>query len=154
MSEQARLQPFAETSRQPGKTLGHKVKMLVAGTPPALFQVIEYLFRGWPEFEIVESSRGARGVGPQGARPRPELIVVNVDPLRTGVCRTVQSFKRSSPGSKLILICPVKGFAHSARRCGADACLEAEALVGRLLRTAQRLARASQAELLLPKKRS
>jgi hypothetical protein len=144
VNEQARLQPFADTSCQPGKTLGHKVRMLVAGTPPALFQVIEYLFRAWPEFEIVESSRGARGVGRQGGRPRPELIVVNVDPLRTGVCRTIQSLKRSSPGSKLILICTVKGFALSARRCGADACLEVEALVGRLLQTAQRLARAEK----------
>ena len=129
------------TSRQPGKILRHKVKMLVAGTPPALFQVIEYLFSGWPEFEIVESPRGAGVVGRQGGGPRPELIVVNVDPLRTGVCRTVQSLKRSSPRSKLIVICPVKGFAPSARRCGADACLEAEGLVGRLLRTAQRLAK-------------
>ena len=115
--------------------------MLVAGTPPALFQVIEYLFRAWPEFEIVESPRGARGVGRPGGRPLPELIVVNVDPLRSGICRTVQLLKRSSPRSKLILICPVKGFAHSARRCGADACLEAEGLVGQLLRTAQRVAK-------------
>ncbi len=128
--------------------------MLVAVSPPALFQVIEYLFRGRPEFEIVGSPRGARGVGRQGGRLLPELIVVNVKPLRSGVCQTVQSLKRSSPGSKLILICPVKGFAHSARRCGADACLEAEALVSRLLRTAQLLARASQSELLLPERRS
>jgi hypothetical protein len=115
--------------------------MLVAGTPPALFQVIEYLFRGWPELEIVESRRGARAVERQVGWPLAELIVVNVDPLRTGVCRTVRAVKRLSPRAKVILICPVKGFAHSARRCGADACLEAEGLVGQLLRTAQRVAK-------------
>jgi len=128
--------------------------MLVAVSPPALFQVIEYLFRCRPEFEIVGSPRGASGVKLQGERLRPELIVVNVKPLGSGVCRTVQSLKRSSPGSKLILICPVKGLASSARRSGADACLEAEALVGRLLQTAQRLARASRAEQLLSERKS
>ncbi len=128
--------------------------MLVAVSPPALFEVIEYLFRGRPEFEIIGSPCGARGVGRQGGRLRPELIVVNIKPLGSGVCRTVQSLKRWSPGSKLILICPVKGFAPSARRSGADACLEAETLVGRLLPTAQRLARTSQAELLLSERTS
>jgi hypothetical protein len=153
-NEQAALQLLDESSRQPGKILKHKVTMLVAGTPPALFQVIEYLFCGWPELEIVESPRGAKGVRWQGGRPLPELIVVNVDPLRTRVCHTLRSLKRSSPRSKLILICPVRGFADSARRCGADACLEEEALVGRLLRTAQRLARASQTEMLRSEKKS
>ena len=128
--------------------------MQVAVSPPALFQVIEYLFRDRPEFEIVGSPRGARRVRRQGGRLLPELVVVNVNPLKSGVCRTVQSLKRSSPGSKLILICPVKGFAPSARRSGADACLEAEALVGRLLRTAQRLAGARQAGLSLSERKS
>jgi hypothetical protein len=146
-------QPFPEAARQPDKILRHKVKMLVAGTPPALFQVIVYLFHARPEFEIVESPRGARRVGRPGGHPLPEVIVVNVDPFRNGVCRTVQSLKRSSPRSKLILICPVKGFAPSARKCGADACLEVEGLVGQLLPTVQRLARASQAELLLLEKK-
>lgn len=47
--------------------------------------------------------------------------------------------KRYSPGSKLILICPVKGLEQPARKCGADACLEEERLVGRLLRMARDL---------------
>ena len=128
------MRPFAEASFRPRRTSGHKVRVLVAVSPPALFQVIEYLFRGRPEFEIVRSLRGV---------VVPELIVVNVKPVSSGVCRTVQSLKRSSPGSKLILICSVKGFASSARRCGADACLEAETLIGRLLPTAQRLVKAS-----------
>lgn len=138
MNEQARRR-VAEIPLTPRKNLARKVKTLVAVSPPALLQLIDYLFRGWPEFEVVGSPRGARDVGRQGARLQPELIVTNVKPLRCGVYRTIQSLKRSSPGSKLILICPVKGFASGARRCGADACLETEALVGRLLRTAQNL---------------
>lgn len=132
----------------------HKVRMLVAVTPRALFDLIEYLFRGRPEFEIVEVSRSARGVPQQGERLPPELIVVNVKPLKTDICRTVRLLKRSSPSSKLILIFPVKGFAHSARRCGADACLEAEALLSRLLPTAQRLAGARQTKQLTKERKS
>jgi len=108
-----------------------KVRLLVAVSPPALFQVIEHLFHGRPEFELVESRRGLRQL--------PDLIVVNVRPLRIRVCRVVTAMKRYSPGSKLILICAVKGFEQPARKCGADACLEEERLVGRLLSMAREL---------------
>jgi len=72
-------------------------------------------------------------------RQFPDLIVVNVRPLRTRICRVVTAMKRHSPGSKLILICPVKGLEQPARKCGADACLEEERLVGRLLRMVREL---------------
>lgn len=112
-----------------------KVKILVI-SPPALSQLIEYLFRDRPEFEVVGSVRGLRSMGQRAGRFSPELIVANVKPVRTAVCQAVVSIKRSSPLSKLILICPARDFMAGARRCGADACLEQEELVRRLLGTA------------------
>ena len=112
-----------------------KVRILVV-SPPALAQLIGHLFRDRPEFEVVGSLSGLRSMGQQAGRLCPELIVASVKPVRTPVCRVVASIKRSSPFSKLILICPARDFMTGARRCGADACLEQEELVRRLLRTA------------------
>jgi hypothetical protein len=120
-----------------------KVRILVV-SPPALSQLIEYLFRDRPEFEVVGSLSGLRSVGQQAGRLCPELIVANVKPLRTPVCRVVASIKRSSPFSKLILICPARDFMAGARRCGADACLEQEKVVRRLLKTAWALSERSR----------
>jgi hypothetical protein len=111
----------------------HKFKVLVLSSP-ALSQVIEHLFRDRPDFEV--SISGLKNLGQ--AEPRlPELIVANVKPMSTRICRAVATIKRASPSSKLILICTVPDFARVARKCGADACLEDEKLVGHLLRTAQ-----------------
>jgi chemotaxis response regulator CheB len=112
-----------------------KVRILII-SPPALSQVIEYLFRDRPEFEVVGSLSGLRSMGQQVGRLCPDLIVANVKPVRTAVYQVVASIKRSSPSSKLILICPARDFMAVGRRCGADACLEQEKLVRRLLGTA------------------
>ena len=112
-----------------------KVSILVV-SPPALFQIIEYLLRDRPEFEVVGRLSGLRNMGQQASRLCPELIVANVKPVSTAVCQVVAAVKRSSPLSKLILICPARDLVTSARRCGADACLEQEELVQHLLRTA------------------
>jgi hypothetical protein len=115
-----------------------KVRILVV-SPPALSLLIEYLFRDRPEFEVVGSLSGLRSMGQQAGQLCPELIVANVKPVKTGVCQFVAAIKRSSPFSKLILICPARDFMAGARRCGADACLEQEDLVRRLLGTASAL---------------
>ena len=112
-----------------------KVSILIV-SPPALSQVIEYLFRDRPEFEVVGCLSGLRGMEQQAGRLCPELIVADVKPVRTAVYKVVASVKRSSPLSKLILICPAMDFMAVGRRCGADACLEQEQLVRRLLGTA------------------
>jgi hypothetical protein len=112
-----------------------KVRVLIV-SPPALSQVIEYLFHDRPEFEVVGCLTGLRNVGQRVGRLCPELIVANVKPVRTAVYQVVASIKRLSPSSKLILICPAKDFMAVGRRCGADACLEQEKLVRRLLGTA------------------
>ena len=112
-----------------------KVRILVV-SPPALSQLIEHLFRDWPEFEVVGSLSALRRMGEEAGRLCPDLIVANLKPVKTAVCQAVASIKRSSPLSKLILICPARDFMAGARRCGADACLEQEELVRRLLGTA------------------
>jgi DNA-binding NarL/FixJ family response regulator len=117
-----------------------RVRILVAVSPPALYQVIEYLFRGRPDFEVVGSLGGFRNLKQQSQRLVPELIVANVRPFKTDVCRAVASIKRFSPTSKLILICSVEDLAYQAKRCGADAYLYEEGLIGRLLKITGALA--------------
>ena len=121
-----------------------KVRILIV-SPPALSQVIEYLFRDRPEFDVVGSLNGLRNMGQQAGRLCPELIVANVKPVRTAVYQVVASIKRSSPLSKLILLCPARDFMAVGRRCGADACLEQEKLVRRLLGTALALSERAKA---------
>jgi hypothetical protein len=97
-----------------------KVRILLI-SPPALSQLIEHLFRDRNGLEVVGRVDGLDGAA-EARRLLPELIVANV--------------KRSSPLSKLILVCSVSDFISGARRWGADACLNQEQLVHRLVPTA------------------
>jgi hypothetical protein len=115
-----------------------KVRILII-SPPALGQVISQLFRGLPQFDIIGRISTHRRLAEEAGRLLPELIVASVKPVKTAVCAAVLAIKHSSPRSKLILICPVPDLILSARRCGADACLEEEKVVLRLLRVAAAL---------------
>lgn len=117
----------------------HKVRVLVAVRPPALLRVIEHLLSNCPEIEVVASRSKGRRLAQATAAVLPELVVANGRLLGKEACQTIAEIKRSSPGSKLILISSVEGFAGAARRCGADACLDEEALVRRLLLTVRKL---------------
>jgi len=112
-----------------------KIRILLVSSP-ALSEVIRYLFDAQPRFEVVGSLRNLKGLAEQAGRLLPELIVVNVKPVRTGVCPVVVAIKQSSPSSKIILICAVSSLTSDARKCGADACLDQEQLVRRLVPTA------------------
>ena len=116
-----------------------KITILVISSP-SLSRIIEYLFRGRAEFEVVGTLSDLGGLGRQAERLVPELIVANVKPMSLRVCRVVASIKKSSPLSKVILICPLEDLARAARKCGADACLQDEKLARHLLRTARGLA--------------
>jgi hypothetical protein len=105
-----------------------KIRILLVSSP-ALSRVIRHLFHDRLGFEVVGSLRGFRSLARQADRLRPELIVVNVKPVSTGVCAVVVAIKASSPFSKLILICPNSELISDARRCGADACIDQENLV-------------------------
>lgn len=120
-----------------------KTTILVAGSP-SLSRIVEHLFRGTSEFEVVGTVGRLESLGPRAGRLLPELIVANVKPVSVRICRVVASIKQASPSSKLILICPVEDLAPAALKCGADACLPDEKLAGHLLRTARSLAERSR----------
>jgi len=120
-----------------------KTTILVVGSP-SLSRIVEHLFRGTSEFEVVGTVGRLESLGPRAGRLLPELIVANVKPVSVRICRVVASIKQASPSSKLILICPVEDLAPVARKCGADACLPDEKLAGHLLRTARSLAERSR----------
>jgi len=115
-----------------------KITVLVVG-PPSLSRIIGYLFASRPDFEVVGSIGGLSRLAPQAERLLPELIVATVKPVSTGVDSAVQAIKRCSPFSKLIFISSVSEFVSVALRRGADAGLEAEKLVMRLVPTASAL---------------
>ena len=112
-----------------------KIRILLVGSP-ALSDVIRHLFHEQPRFEVVGSLRNLKHFAELAGRLLPELIVVNVKPVGTGVCPLLVAIKQSSPSSKIILICAVSSLISGARKCGADACLDQEQLVRRLVPTA------------------
>jgi hypothetical protein len=115
-----------------------KVRILFVGSS-ALANVVRHLFHGRPEFEVVGVLPGVKNLAQSLPGSLPELIVASVKPVETGVCSAVLAIKESSPSSKLILISPLTDLTGDARRCGADACLDQEALVHRLVPTASAL---------------
>jgi len=112
-----------------------KIRILLVSSP-ALSDVIRHLFHAQPRFEVVGSLRNLKHFAELAGRLLPELIVVNVKPVRTGVCPVLVAIKQSSPSSKIILICAVSTLISDARKCGADAYLDQEQLVRRLVPTA------------------
>lgn len=115
-----------------------KTKILVVSSP-TLWRLIEHLFRNRSDFELAGNLSDVQNLAREAARLLPDLIVANVKPVNVRICRMVASIKRSSPLSKLILVCPVEDLSRAARRCGADACLSDENLTSQLLRTARAL---------------
>jgi hypothetical protein len=122
-----------------------KIRILVYSST-ALFHAIRHVFEGRDEFEIIGQSGSVRGLAEKSEELLPELIVANLQPVRTGICAAVLAIKHSSPLAKLILICPLTGLNHAGRRCGADACLAPEDLFLRLPRTATALSRGRSSE--------
>ena len=119
-----------------------KVRVLVVGSP-ALGRVLKHLFAERRDFEVVGSLRGLKSLERQADRLLPKLIVAEVKAVSTGVGATARTIKRRSPLSKLILLCSVPEFVSSARRFGADACLDPEELIAQLLPTAAALSAGS-----------
>jgi len=116
-----------------------KVRILII-SPVALFQVIEQVLGGRPQFAIVGRLASFRSLTRTARKLLPDLIVASVKPVGTAVCHAVITIKHSSPLSKLILLCPVRDLARRALVCGADACLEQEKLLLRLFPIARALA--------------
>lgn len=115
-----------------------KVTVVVGITPQPLLRVVEHLFGEHPEIRIVARPTDAGRIKRQAGLHAPDLIVVHQRLLGKVAHETIADLKRSSPGSKLILIRSDQ--AWGGRRYGADANLAEEAIVRRLLTTVERLA--------------
>ncbi len=129
------------------------MKILIVSSP-ALAHVIRHLFRDQPGFDVVGTAAGLRSAAREAERLRPELIVADVRPIGARACKVAASIKRSSPLARLILVGPIRDLMDGAKGCGADACLEQEKLVLRLVPTALALSRpkAAQDIVLIPRR--
>ncbi len=114
------------------RTNQSKTRVLVAG-PERLNGIIAELFDGRPEFEVITCAPGVRGLARKAKGLLPDVIVASIKPIGTGVCRTVESIRKSSPRSRLVVICPVRDFMNDALKSGADAYVEQERIVAGLL---------------------
>lgn len=116
-----------------------KVEILVAVEPAPLLRVIEHLFQRQSEYRIVARRRGGSALARQASHLRPELIIANMRLLGPGAAKIIPEVKHASPRSKLIVTGFPQGFGTHARKLGADAYLDEEHLVRRLVPTAQKL---------------
>jgi DNA-binding NarL/FixJ family response regulator len=110
-----------------------KVKVLIAVEPLPLLRVIEHLFGGAPEIQIISRLHEAVHLVRQVRRLQPDLIIVNARLLGPGACQVFNQVKRASPHSKLILTDFSVGSPPPFRQWGVDVYLEEETLVKQLL---------------------
>lgn len=114
-----------------------KLRIVVAVKSLALRHVVQHLLDREPEVEIV---RLGKSLAQRTRGEAPDLVVASACLSCSPARATIAAAKRSYPGSKLIIVSSVEGFARDLRRSGADACLAEEALVKRLLPTVAVLA--------------
>lgn len=135
--------PVSATTELPRRRASAKVArrtVLVAVKPSAMGKVIEHLFRGQRGLQVFAHRKAAGDLPERARRLSPDLIVADTRLLGRARWQALSEIKRCSPDSKLVVICPLGGFAREARANGADACLEEEAVVSQLLSTLRRLA--------------
>ncbi len=116
-----------------------KITTLALLTPPALARIVWWLLGDSSHIRVLAPVGRRQRLGRIAGRLRPQLLLVSAELLAKEQRNAVEAVKRSSPGSKLILICTSDVLAHEARRWGADACLQTAVLVRRLLPTVQKL---------------
>lgn len=124
-----------------------KVTVLAWVRPPALARAIEWILRESPEVRVVtHNSRGPR-LSRLARRWRPRLLLVSAELLaKDEGIRVLRALKRSSPRSKMVLICFSQERVGKAGRWGADACLATEVLVRRLRPTVRKLTTGTHSE--------
>ena len=105
-----------------------ELRILVAARP-ALSRVIAHLLHDHPELRIVATLSDGDHLSHQAALFLPDVIVVNQRLLGRELPETLVDLKRSSPGSKLILIRADSVLTVRRDSDQADGLLEEEALV-------------------------
>lgn len=117
------------------------IRILVAVEPPPLGRIIEHLFHNQPNYGIVKCLNEWTRLVREASRLHPELIIVSISLLGDGAAGIVAGVKLASPVSKLILINFSHDLGRQARKWGADAYLNSENLVQRLVPKAEKLLR-------------
>jgi hypothetical protein len=111
-----------------------KTRVLLAVKSLALQHLIECLLKSRPELEILVGRAERNTLAQLLRRSLPHLVVAS-SRISGPAKETAALVKRSSPGTKLIVICSVDGFGRDLRKCGADASLAEESVVRRLMST-------------------
>ena len=122
-----------------GGTRLRKTRILVVNSPP-LAQVIRYILRDRPEFEVADVGGTLRGMARMAKDLSPDVVVASVKPVKADMCGLVSYNRRSSPRTGIILACPHREFNETAAKCGSDQSMEQERLVLRLAPAIQALA--------------
>src|SRR5688500_7538539 len=78
------------------------IRILVAVESAGLSRVIEHLLSGQPSLQVVRADGPL--AAPEAGGLHPDLIVTNARSFGKELKRAVDAIKRSSPGSKLIVI--------------------------------------------------
>jgi DNA-binding NarL/FixJ family response regulator len=117
-----------------------EIRVLVVVKTRPLMRVIEYLLCTQPNLRVVARSSNGGRLAKYAACLKPELIVAQARVFDTQTAKAVAEVKRSSPDSKLILICSFQRSPRQLRKSGADACLLEEALVRQLISVVRKLA--------------
>jgi len=117
-----------------------ETRVLVVVKTRPLMRVIEYLLCNQPNLRVVARSDNGGRLAEYAACLKPELIVAHHRVFDAQTAKVVAEVKRSSPASKVILICSFQRPPRQLRKSGADACLLEEALVQQLISVVRKLA--------------
>jgi len=128
-----------------------RVTILVAVEPAPLLRVIEHLFWRQLKFRIVARLSNGSAVPGQVSHLRPDFVIVNMRLLGQAAGTILRDVKIASPSSKLIVTGFPPGFGRDAHGWGADAYLEEEELVRRLVPTVQSLLKSSDSPRAVPR---
>lgn len=115
-----------------------EIEVLVAVEPEPLLKLIEHLLQR-PEFRVVKKLHEWLGLPKQAIRLHPHLIITNARLLGNQAATIIADLKFSSPNSKVIVVSFPHDLSQEARQWGADAYLQEEHLVQRLVPTARKL---------------
>jgi DNA-binding NarL/FixJ family response regulator len=116
-----------------------QIEVLVAVEPEPLLNLIEHLLQR-PEFRVIKKLHQWPALSKQTLRLHPHLIITNARLLGNQAANIIAGLKSASPNSKVIVVSFPHDLSREARQWGADAYLEEEQLVRRLVPTALKLA--------------
>jgi DNA-binding NarL/FixJ family response regulator len=126
--------------------------------PLSLCRVVQLILSGASEVKVLAHplthSDDAENLRRQAKRVQPDLLIANAELLGADACAAVMNIKRTCPRTRIILTDFDARLDAMANRCGADAYLEEELLVRKLLATVRRLAAKSNSRRTRARRRA